>query len=81
MLHCPFEVVAIHDSFAAHPADCDDLSRILREQFKWLVETDPLGELIKQLNMQAGAEVFDPSVLMVNTWSPEEALGSEFLFC
>ena len=81
MLKCPFEVVAIHDSFAAHPADCDDLSRVLREQFKWLVETDPLGTLISQLNKQAGAEVFDPAALMVNTWSPDEALDSEFLFC
>jgi DNA-directed RNA polymerase len=81
MLSAPFEIIAIHDSFAAHPADCDDLARILREQFVWIVEQEPLQRLIDQLNAQVGEEVFKSEPLMLNTWNPKEALNSEFLFC
>ena len=81
MLKAPFEVISIHDSFAAHPADCGDLARILREQFVWLVEQEPLQRLIEQLNAQVGTEEFNATLLMLNTWDPKEALDSEFLFC
>ena len=81
MLKAPFEVISIHDSFAAHPADCADLARILREQFVWLVDKEPLGNLIDQLNTQIGVQEFNVNDLMVNTWDPKEALDSEFLFC
>ena len=81
MLKAPFEVISIHDSFAAHPADCGDLARILREQFVWLIEQEPLQRLIEQLNLQVGSDAFDATPLMLNTWNPQEALDSEFLFC
>lgn len=76
-----FPVVCIHDSFAAHPSDCQDLYRILREQFVRLVNDQPLQTLVKGLNAQVGSDVFSADALMVNTWTPEDALQSEFLFC
>jgi DNA-directed RNA polymerase len=81
ILKCKFPIICIHDSFAAHPADCERLAQVLREEFVWLIEQDPLGSLCKELNEQAGACVFNKDVLMVNTWNPEDALRSEFLFC
>jgi len=76
-----FPVVCIHDSFAAHPSDCGDLYRILREQFVRLVEDKPLENLVEGLNEQVGTPVFDVESLIMNTWDPKEALQSEFLFC
>jgi len=81
MLHSDFDVVAIHDSFAAHPADCENLYKTLREEFVWLVEQDPLDMLCKGLNKQIGQEVFTADNLTVNTWDPKSALESKFLFC
>jgi DNA-directed RNA polymerase len=76
-----FPVVCIHDSFAAHPNDCETLAKILREQFVRLVEDRPLENLIDSLNKQVGANVFSAKPLVTNTWDPKDALQSEFLFC
>jgi DNA-directed RNA polymerase len=81
VLKAPFEVVCIHDSFAAHPSDCSKLASILREEFVWLIERDPLGTLITQLNDQVGSQVFSTEGLMVNTLKVDDPLRSEFLFC
>jgi DNA-directed RNA polymerase len=81
VLKAPFDIVCIHDSFAAHPSDCNKLASILREEFVWLIEQDPLGTLIKQLNDQVGAQVFSTEGLMVNTLKTDDPLRSEFLFC
>ncbi len=78
---CDFSVVCIHDSFAAHPADCEELSVTLREQFALLIEQMPLENLIAQLNEQVNAEIFSTENLIVNTWNPEQAKTSPFLFC
>lgn len=78
---CDFSVVCIHDSFAAHPADCEDLSITLREQFAILIQRMPLENLIAQLNEQVNAEIFSTERLTVNTWDPEQAKTSPFLFC
>ncbi len=83
VLACDFPIVCIHDSFAAHPADCGKLAIALREQFVWLIETEPLPSLCSELNAQVGENHwgFSAATLMVNTWEPRESLKSEFLFC
>ena len=78
---CDFSIVCIHDSFASHPADCEDLSKALREQFTILVQQMPLENLIAQLNEQIGEQIFSTTNLTVNTWDPEQAKSSPFLFC
>lgn len=48
------DVAVIHDSFGTHAADTDRLSRILRETFVQMYETNPLAqfrdELLKQID-------------------------------
>jgi hypothetical protein len=41
----------------------------------------PLENLITQLNEQVGDEIFSTTNLTVNTWDPEQAKTSPFLFC
>lgn len=77
---CDFPVVCIHDSFAAHPADCNRLYDVLREQFVALVESKPLEALVDQLNMQIGRNEFNAEGYIVGTLDPKAPLTSPFLF-
>lgn len=76
-----FDIICIHDSFAAHPADCNNLRDVLRQQFVRLIEDKPLETLIETLNRNLNEERFQVEPLLVDTWDPQEALQSEFLFC
>ena len=42
----------IHDSFGCHPNDVDFMLEVTKQEFRELVERDPLGVLDLQLNSQ-----------------------------
>lgn len=49
LTHKPFEIVVIHDSFAAHPNNCNQLRRVYADILGDLVESTLIDDLLDQL--------------------------------
>lgn len=69
----PFAVTTIHDSFGCLLADMPDLFRIVRETFVELYQTDPLQNLMKDIQG-------DASEIVYGTLDIRAVLDSEYCF-
>lgn len=70
----PFIVTTVHDSFGCHPGNMESLFMITREQFMLFYKSDPLAQLLSQLD---ALDLF-PERGNLNL---EEVLESDFAFC
>jgi DNA-directed RNA polymerase len=72
-------LVCIHDSFATHPCDVDELNTVLRREFfKMYDEVDVLGDFVAQQE-QAGRAVVEPPKR--GSFDLSNVLTSRFMFC
>lgn len=69
-----FIVTTVHDSFGCHPGNMDDLFRITREQFMLFYKSDPLAQLLSQLD---ALDLFPER----GNLELSEVLKSDFAFC
>lgn len=76
------DIIPIHDSVATHPCDCDELSRVLREQFVILYteHKNPL-EVIRDAAIEAGADLDGIEMPPMGTLDLELVKDSPFFFC
>jgi DNA-directed RNA polymerase len=69
-----FIVTTVHDSFGCHPGNMKDLFRITREQFMDFYKSDPLAQLLAQLDAM---DLFPER----GNLDIAEILESDFAFC
>jgi DNA-directed RNA polymerase len=43
------DIMAVHDSYGCHACDCDEMARILRQEFVKMYEADPLQKFYEEL--------------------------------
>lgn len=45
---CEFEIVSAHDSFGCHAANVNDMQKVIRTQFKRIIDANPLEHNLKE---------------------------------
>ena len=45
---CDFDIVSAHDSFGCHAADCDKMQKVIRAQFKRIIDANPLQHILNE---------------------------------
>ena len=68
-----FDIVSAHDSFGCHAANVVDMQQCIREQFKYIIDQDPLAHILSETGNL---------VPMINQGNLDssEILESEFAF-
>ena len=58
---CPFEVIAIHDSFGCHSSNVTEMKAIIQATYQQVIREDVLNSIFKQLKLSddEDAEHFD----------------------
>ena len=72
------QIVPIHDSFATHPCDVDEMHAVLRETFYEMYQTDVLGNLASSIVIREG---FDIEVPPKGDLDLSAVKSSRFMFC
>ena len=70
---CNFDIVSAHDSYGSRAGDIQVLNKIIREQFKRIIDQDPISNILNQTG-----NLVDP--LVSGTLDSSEILNSEFAF-
>lgn len=76
--HFPNQIVPIHDSFATHPCDVDEMHKSLRTTFVEMYQADILGDLAANVELKDDADVQIPQRGGLDL---SEVLKSRFMFC
>jgi DNA-directed RNA polymerase len=71
-------ILPIHDSFATHPCDVDDMHVALRTTFVDMYKTDILSELVYNLDLKDNSMLEHPPK---GTLNMQDILSSRFMFC
>jgi len=58
---CPFEVIAVHDSFGCHAENVPALRKIIMDEFKTILAEDPLNMILECLGMPKTVKPADPA--------------------
>ena len=45
---CSFDIVSAHDSYGAHAANVNEMQKVIREQFKRIIDEDPIQNILDQ---------------------------------
>lgn len=72
------QVLPIHDSFATHPSDVDELHEVLRRTFLEMYQTDHLNKLLCSIVQKEGYDVQLPAK---GSLKLDQVLQSRFMFC
>jgi len=70
---CNFDIVSAHDSYGSHACNVVDMQKCIREQFKYIIDQDPLEHILKETGNLV------PMIQRGNLDS-SEILQSEFAF-
>ena len=70
---CNFDIVSAHDSYGAHACNVENMQKVIREQFKYIIDKDPLQNILDQTGNLV------PMIKRGNLNS-SEILNSEFAF-
>ena len=70
---CDFDIVSAHDSYGAHACDVNKMQKVIREKFKFIIDSKPLEHILKQTGNLV------PMIKQGNLDS-SEILDSEFAF-
>lgn len=74
-----FSIIPVHDSFATHACDVDEMNRVLRSTFvQMYLEHDPIADLTHSVQTAAGIEIEQP---VKGTLDITKVLESEFFMC
>ena len=60
MFESKLDFAAVHDSFWTHACDVDEMNRYIREEFVTLYKSDPLKQLLENLQQRFPHENFPP---------------------
>ena len=71
---------AVHDSYACHASDVDDLIVLIKDKFIEMYEHDNYYEVIRD-SILSSAEGFDTPLPSVGDYDLEELRESDFFFC
>jgi len=75
---CDFPILPIHDSFACHPNDVDDMHLAIRQTFLELYEERGLGMLLELNNFSTTMDCERP---VIGDFDLKNVLNSPFMFC
>lgn len=78
IVHTNCDIIPIHDSFATHMCDVDELHTVLREQFVVLHSVDQLANLVDNTVLKDNAEVTVP---IKGDFDLHNVINSRFMFC
>jgi len=70
---CDFDIVTAHDSYGAHACDVKEMQKVIREKFKFIIDSDPLQHVLNETGNLV------PMIKQGNLDS-SEILKSEFAF-
>ena len=70
---CNFDIVSAHDSYGSRAGDIQVLNKVIREQFKRIIDEDPIANILNQTG-----NLVEP--LVTGTLDSSEILNSEFAF-
>ena len=68
-----FDIVSAHDSYGSHACNIIEMQKVIREQFKRVVDSDPIQNILDQTGNLV-------PMLERGTLDSSEILNSEFAF-
>ncbi|UNA01109.1 putative DNA-dependent RNA polymerase [Erwinia phage Micant] len=75
------DIVPIHDSLATHAADCDEMHRVIRQEFFNLYNENAPLEVLREAAEKAGGDTSEIVMPEMGTLDLELVKDSPFFFC
>ncbi|UNA01160.1 DNA-directed RNA polymerase [Erwinia phage Loshitsa2] len=75
------DIVPIHDSLATHAADCDEMHRVIRQEFFNLYNENAPLEVLREAAEKAGGDTSEIIMPEMGTLDLELVKDSPFFFC